>query len=57
MIVLAFLAIMFTVIGCGSAAKIDPGTAKGTYMAVVTDTAGSGSTQSHASMNVPTTIQ
>ena len=47
----------FTSIGCGGTAKTDPGTAKGTYIVVVTGTAGSGSSQSQASVNVPITIQ
>ncbi len=55
--VLAFLAIAFTAIGCGGSAKIDPGTAKGTYVVVVTGTAGSSSGRSQASVNVPITIQ
>ena len=57
MIALAFLAILFTVIGCGSTAKIDPGTPKGTYTVVVTGTSGSGSSLSQTSVNVPITIQ
>jgi FtsP/CotA-like multicopper oxidase with cupredoxin domain len=57
MIVLTFLAILFTVIGCGSTATIDPGTPKGTYTVVVTGTAGSGSSLSQTSVNVPITIQ
>ena len=55
--VLAQLAIVFTVIGCGGSTKIDPGTAKGTYVVVVTGMAGSSSGQSQASVNVPITIQ
>jgi hypothetical protein len=43
--------------GCGSQAKTDPGTPKGTYTIVVTATAGSGSSQDQASVNVPVTIQ
>ncbi len=57
MIALTFLAILFTVIGCGSTATIDPGTPKGTYTVVVTGTAGSGSSLSQTSVNVPITIQ
>jgi len=57
MIVLAFLATVFAVIGCGSTTKTDPGTAKGTYTVVVTGTAGSGTSQAQASVNVPITIQ
>ena len=51
------MAIAFTAIGCGGTAKIDPGTAKGAYTVVVTGTAGSGSSQYQASVNVPITIQ
>lgn len=54
---LGFMAIGFTVIGCGGSARIDPGTAKGTYIVVVTGTAGSGSSQYQTSVNVPITIQ
>ena len=55
--VLAILAIAFTIVGCGGSAKIDPGTAKGTYRVVVTGTAGGGSSQYRTSVNVPITIQ
>ena len=54
---LILMAILFTVVGCGGAAKTDPGTPKGTYTVVVTGTAGSGSSQSQTSVNVPITIQ
>jgi len=54
---LAILAIAFAVAGCGGSAKIDPGTAKGTYTVIVTGTAGSGSGQYQASVNVPITLQ
>jgi hypothetical protein len=54
---LALLAMAFTAIGCGGSAKIDPGTVRGTYVVVVTGTAGSNSGQSQASVNVPITIQ
>ena len=58
---LSVLAILFTAIGCGSTAKIDPGSPKGTYSVVVTATAGTGSTQDpaqdQASVSVPVTIQ
>ncbi len=53
----AGMALAWTAIGCGSAAKIDPGSAKGSYMVVVTGTAGSGSSQYQASVSVPVTIQ
>jgi hypothetical protein len=56
--VLVMLAIAFTVIGCGGgSAKVDQGTATGNYTVVVTGTAGSGSSQYQASVNVPVTIQ
>lgn len=59
MSVLAFLAVTFILAGCGGSAKIDPGTAKGTYMVVVTGTAGSGGSSApyQASVNVPITVQ
>ena len=57
MLVLTLVAVIFTVIGCGGTAKIDPGTAKGTYTVVVTGTGGSGSSQYQTSVNVPITIQ
>jgi hypothetical protein len=44
-------------IGCGGAAKIDPGTPMGAYTVVVTGTAGTGSGQSKTSVNDPITIQ
>ena len=59
--VLALLAIVFTVIGCGGSSKTDPGTAKGTYTVVVAGTAGSGAGSGsgayQTSVNVPITIQ
>ncbi len=57
MFVLSLMAIIFTVIGCGGTTKTDPGTPKGTYTVVVRATAGSGSSQSQATVNVPVTIQ
>jgi FtsP/CotA-like multicopper oxidase with cupredoxin domain len=57
MLFLAFMAILFTVIGCGSTAQTDPGTPKGTYTVLVTATASSGSSQDQTSMSVPITIQ
>jgi hypothetical protein len=58
MLLLIPMAILCTVIGCGGGtAKIDPGTAKGTYTVVVTGTGGSGSSQYQTSVNVPITIQ
>jgi Multicopper oxidase/Bacterial Ig-like domain (group 3) len=54
---LTWMAILFTAIGCGGAAKIDPGTAKGTYTVVVTAIGSSGSAQDQVSVNVPVTIQ
>ncbi len=56
-LILAFITAVFAVIGCGGAAKIDPGTAKGTYAVVVTGTAGSGPSQYQTSVNAPITIQ
>jgi FtsP/CotA-like multicopper oxidase with cupredoxin domain len=53
----ALAAIVFTAIGCGGSARIDPGTAKGTYTIVVTGIADSGSGQYQASVNVPITVQ
>lgn len=44
-------------IGCSSAAKTDPGTAKGIYTVVVTGIAGSGSSQYQTSVYVPVTMQ
>jgi FtsP/CotA-like multicopper oxidase with cupredoxin domain len=55
--VLAILSIALSVIGCGGSAKTDPGTAKGTYMVVVTGTAGSGSSQFQTSVNVPISVE
>jgi FtsP/CotA-like multicopper oxidase with cupredoxin domain len=57
MFVLTFMAMLFTVIGCGGTAQTDPGTPKGTYTVVVTATASSGSSQAQTSVNVPITIQ
>jgi FtsP/CotA-like multicopper oxidase with cupredoxin domain len=57
MFVLTFMAILFTVIGCGGTAQTDPGTPKGTYTVVVTATASSGSSPDQTSVNVPITIQ
>jgi FtsP/CotA-like multicopper oxidase with cupredoxin domain len=54
---LVLLVIIFTVVGCGGSANSDPGTAKGTYMVVITGTAGSGSSQYTTSVNVPITVQ
>jgi FtsP/CotA-like multicopper oxidase with cupredoxin domain len=54
---LGFMVLVFTVIGCGSPAKTDPGTAKGTYIVVVTGTTGTGSAQYQTGLNVPITIR
>jgi FtsP/CotA-like multicopper oxidase with cupredoxin domain len=54
---LAFIAIVFGPLGCGSATKLDPGTAKGSYTVIVTGSSGAGSTQFQTSVNVPITIQ
>jgi FtsP/CotA-like multicopper oxidase with cupredoxin domain len=56
LLALAFIAIFFMALGCGSATKLDPGTAKGSYKLVATGTSGSGSTQSQATVNIPITI-
>jgi hypothetical protein len=57
LLAVAFIALVFTILGCGSATKLDPGTAKGSYSVVVTGTAGSGSTEYQASTNVSITIE
>jgi len=59
LVVLIGLACLFTAVGCsgGGAAATDPGTPKGTYNVVVTGTAGSGTSQSQVSANVPITIE
>ncbi len=59
---LAILAITLTIIGCGNgSAQFDPGSAKGSYVVVITGTAGSGtgssSGQYQTSVDVPITIQ
>ncbi len=54
---LAAMAVVFTAIGCGGTAKIDPGTAKGSYIVVITGVAGSGSSQTQTSLNIPVTIE
>jgi FtsP/CotA-like multicopper oxidase with cupredoxin domain len=56
--VLFSVAVLCGAIGCGGAVKAgtDPGTTKGTYMVVVTGTAGSGTAQYQASVNVPVTV-
>jgi FtsP/CotA-like multicopper oxidase with cupredoxin domain len=52
-----FSALIFA-LGCsGSAAKVDPGTAKGTYVVVVTGTSGAGASVYSTSVNVPITLQ
>ena len=55
--VLVLLAAGFTLAGCGSTAKTDPGSAKGTYSVVVQGTTGSGASQYQSSISVPITIQ
>jgi FtsP/CotA-like multicopper oxidase with cupredoxin domain len=57
MLLLTFMAILLTVIGCGGTSQTDPGTPMGTYTVVVTATAGSGSSQDQTSVNVPITIR
>jgi len=55
--ILASLAMAFTFVGCSAGSgKTVPGTAEGTYLVVVTGTAGSGSSQYQTSVNVPITI-
>jgi hypothetical protein len=58
LLILFSMSFLFGAIGCSSAAKAvtDPGTTKGTYMVVVTGTAGSGTVQYQASVNVPITV-
>jgi hypothetical protein len=51
------IAILSLVIGCGGTAGTDPGTARGTYVVVVTGTAVNGSSPSQSSVNVPITLQ
>jgi Bacterial Ig-like domain (group 3)/Multicopper oxidase len=53
----AAMALVFTAIGCGGTAKLDPGTAKGTYTVIMTGVAGTGSSQTQTSTNVPITIE
>jgi hypothetical protein len=55
-LLLAALALVFSAVGCGAATKLDPGTAKGSYLVAVTGTAGSGATQYQATANIPITI-
>jgi hypothetical protein len=52
------MAFLFAAMGCngGAGTSTDPGTTKGTYNVVVTGTAGSGTSQSQVSVNVPITI-
>jgi hypothetical protein len=58
MLVLSFIAVVFTAIGCDSGTpKTDPGTAKGNYTVVVTGTTGSGASQFQTTVNVPITVQ
>jgi FtsP/CotA-like multicopper oxidase with cupredoxin domain len=58
MLVLVCMAIVFmSLSGCSGAAKTDPGTAKGTYTVVVTGIAGSGTSPSQTSVDVPITVQ
>jgi FtsP/CotA-like multicopper oxidase with cupredoxin domain len=56
LLALALIAIISAALGCGGATKLDPGTAKGSYIVVVTGMSGSGSTQYQTSVNVPITI-
>lgn len=55
---LSLMAVTLMQIGCGgTTSKADPGTSAGTYTVVVTGTAGTGTTQYQASVNVPITVQ
>ncbi len=55
---LSLMAVALMQIGCGgTTSKADPGTSAGTYTVVVTGTAGTGTTQYQASVNVPITVQ
>jgi FtsP/CotA-like multicopper oxidase with cupredoxin domain len=54
---LGLVAALFSAIGCGTAAKTDPGTASGTYSVLVMATAGSGSSRYRATTNVPITVE
>jgi FtsP/CotA-like multicopper oxidase with cupredoxin domain len=56
LLALVFIAIVLAALGCGSATKLDSGTAKGSYIVVVTGTSGSGSNQYQTSVNVPIAI-
>ena len=52
------LAALALTTGCSSgAAKLDPGSAKGTYVVVVTGSSGTGAAQVQSSVNVPVTLQ
>lgn len=57
LLVLGSIAAACLAIGCGSSAKIDPGTAAGSYSITVTGVTGSGTSQYSTSMKVPVTIQ
>ncbi|WP_158945012.1 multicopper oxidase domain-containing protein [Granulicella sp. S190] len=48
---------LFMALGCSRSTKTDPGTAKGTYSILVTGTAGTGTSQSQTTVNVPITLQ
>jgi hypothetical protein len=57
-VVLMGMASLFAAMGCsgGAGTSTAPGTTKGTYNVVVTGTAGSGTSQSQVSVNVPIAI-
>ena len=50
-------AALLSAVGCGSTAKLDPGTGKGTYAVLVTATAGMGVAQYTTAVSVPVTVQ
>ncbi len=55
--ILAGVVSVSIVAGCAGSSKTDPGTAPGTYMVVVSGTAGSGASQYQTSVSVPITVQ
>jgi hypothetical protein len=54
---LVLLSVGFALLGCGSTAKVDSGSAKGTYSVLVQGVTGSGASQFKSSIQVPVTIQ
>jgi FtsP/CotA-like multicopper oxidase with cupredoxin domain len=58
LVVLLSFGLLFASLGCsGAASAADPGTAKGSYVIVVTGISGAGSSQIQTTVNVPITIQ